>query len=283
MLYGAAFVMVAAFVFPAILTASSSPAFCKGCHSMTPEYETWKKSSHAQVPCYGCHGPKSYLQLLYGKMFVDIKGPYQELSGNFEQPVNEHSHLSQELIPMERCERCHSNANRKFTLSRGIYMDHDKHKAAGINCTVCHNRVVHKGAEEYEPLKTWAPEFKYVDFLTMKYGCFRCHSASPESRSEETIALILNGKKPPQACTTCHTEDFDLPEGHGRVTWRTEHGAKALKNIDYCMDCHSETAKFANGHEPWCTLCHDKPKVESLIGRAWKSEPVKDSGNGASH
>lgn len=285
MLYGAAVVLVGAFAFPAILTASSNPAFCKVCHSMTPQIETWKKSSHAQIPCYGCHGPRSYAKLLYGKMFVDIKGPFQELTGRFEQPINEHSHLSQELIPMERCERCHNNANRKFTFSKGIYMDHDKHKAAGINCTVCHNRVVHKGAEKYEPLKSWDPEFEYSDFLTMKYGCYRCHSASAEGRSEETMAHIQNGKKPPQECKACHTKDFDLPVGHNREIWRraTEHGAKAKEDIDNCMKCHSETARFANGAEPWCTLCHDKPLVESLIGRSWEVEPVEDSDDGASH
>jgi cytochrome c nitrite reductase small subunit len=280
MLYGVAGVLVFAFVFPAILAASSSPGFCKICHSMNPEYQTWTKSSHAQIPCYGCHGPKSIATLIYNKSIVDSKGPLQEITGMFLKPVNEESELSQEEIPMERCERCHNNANRKFTFSKGIYMDHDKHKAAGINCTVCHNRVVHKGAEKYEPTKSWAEAgFAYTDYLTMKDGCLRCHSASPESRNEETLKKIKNGKKPPQACTACHTKDFKLPVGHEGAEWRTQHGPIAKQDIKYCMSCHSEKAKFANGSEPWCTLCHDKQKVESLIGGTWETEPVSGGEN----
>jgi len=274
-LYGASFVFAGMFIIPAVLTVSSSPGFCATCHSMTPEYETWKRSSHAKITCYSCHGPKSVVQLIYNKSIVDSKGPLQEVTGRFAKPVNAESELSQEGIPMERCERCHSNQNRKFTFSRGIYMDHLAHKAAGIDCTVCHNRITHKGAENYEPLKSEWPEakgFKYENFLTMKEGCFRCHSASPNSRNPETMHKIKNGKQPPQACTTCHTQDFPLPTGHGTSTWRSQHGPVALGNIKYCMSCHAENAEFSNGKQPWCTLCHDRRRVEAIIGRTWSHE-----------
>ncbi len=269
-LYFGAGAIILLFALPLGLTVSSSPSFCAACHSMNPEYQTWKRSSHAQLPCYGCHGPRSYTKLLYGKIFADSKGPFQEVTGFFEQPVNESSHLSQEGIPMGRCERCHANENRRFTFSKGIKMNHTAHKEAGIDCTVCHNRVVHKGAERYEPLRSWDGEFKYTDFLTMKDGCFRCHSGSPESRDEETLKKIKNDKKPPQACNTCHTKDFALPIGHGRDQWRSEHGAVAVNNVGLCLDCHGEKARFSNGDEPWCTLCHDQPKVEKMIG--WKRD-----------
>ncbi len=270
MLYFGAFGIFLLFAIPAGLTVSSNPSFCAICHSMNPEVQTWKKSSHAAIPCYSCHGSRSYTQLLYGKAFVDIRGPFQELTGRFEKPVNEHSHVSQELIPMERCERCHKNENRKFTFSEGIYIDHIAHKKAGINCTVCHNRVVHKGAEEYEPLKTWDPDFKYPDYLTMKYGCHRCHSNSADTRDPETMAHIMNGKVPPRTCPTCHTQDFELPVRHERSDWRTQHQNFAKQDIEYCLSCHGESGPFSNGKEPWCTRCHDRKKVEEIIGRTWE-------------
>lgn len=274
-LYGGSLVIMGIFAFAVFMPLASHPTFCgKACHNMAPEWETWKRSSHAQITCYACHGSRSYLQFFREKLLVDPVGAVKSIANAYEKPINAKSHLSQEGITMDRCERCHSNENRKFTFSRGIYMNHLAHKQAGINCTVCHNRITHKGAEKYEPLASWeeAEGFKYKNFLTMKEGCFRCHSASPESRDRETLEHIKNGKKPPQACSTCHTKDFGLPAGHGVSSWRTKHGERALENIAYCMSCHSEKAKFSNGKEPWCTLCHDREKVQQLIGRAWKDE-----------
>ena len=283
LLYLGAFSVFLLFIMPVVLTVSSNPRFCVACHSMNPEYQTWKRSSHAQISCYACHGSRSYGQLLFGKTFIDIQGPYKELTGRFEKPVNEHSHVSQESIPMERCERCHKNKNREFTFSTGIYIDHMAHKRAGINCTVCHNRVVHKGAEQFEPLKTWDAEFEYPDFLTMKQGCFRCHSTNPESRDHETMAKIQNGKVAPRACLTCHTGEFQLPVNHERPAWRSEHKRFARQDVENCMSCHSETAKFPNGREPWCTRCHDRDKVESIIGRSWEGRNTDPDEQAADH
>jgi len=263
-MYGASFFIAVMLLLPAILTVSSSPVFCAICHSMNPEYQTWKRSSHARITCYSCHGPKSIAQLFYNKSIIDSKGPLQEMTGRFAKPVNAGNELSQEGIPRERCERCHTNENRKFTFTRGIYMNHLAHKAAGINCTVCHNRITHIGAENFEPLKSEWPEakgFKYQNFITMKQGCFRCHGSNPDERDPKTMELILNGKTPPQACTTCHTKDFNLPVGHRGDSWRTEHEAIAKTNFKYCFSCHDAGKKFANGDKAWCTLCHDDSTV----------------------
>jgi len=260
----------------AVFPLASHPTFCgKACHNMAPEWESWKRSSHAQVTCYGCHVDQTLPALFKEKLTSGPKGMFNTVLNRYERPINPHSHYSQELLPMERCERCHSNQNRKFTFTRGIYMNHEAHKDAGINCAVCHNRVAHKGAEDFEPLKSWPEaktlaeedgekQFRYKNFLTMKDGCFRCHSGSPASRNRETLALIKNGKEPPTACTTCHTSDFKLPEGHGEDGWRSSHGEVAKSNFAFCFGCHDAGAKFDNGGQPWCTRCHDLPKVEGF-------------------
>lgn len=138
-------------------------------------------------------------------------------------------------------------------------MDHKAHEKAEIDCVVCHNRVTHLGATKYEPLRSnWeeATDFKYEDFLTMRQGCFRCHGKHDTARSEETLALIKNGKIPPRACTTCHTKQFDFPRGHLKSSWRSEHKHEAKKDFGYCVTCHGAGAKFDNDGTSWCIRCH---------------------------
>lgn len=268
LLYGGVISIIGLFAFAAGLPLSSNPTFCgKACHSQNPEYQTWKKSSHAKITCYACHGDTSPPVFLRNKLLIDSMGLFKEIFQSYEKPINAESKYSQEHLPAARCKRCHANENRKFTFSKGIYMNHGAHDAAGIQCTVCHNRVVHKGAEEFEPLKSeWeeAKGFEYENFLTMKEGCFRCHSSNPDRRDEETYKKIKNGKKPPTACTTCHTEDFELPQGHGENAWRSNHGAVAQENFSYCFSCHDAGAQFDNEGKPWCTLCHDDSRVNSF-------------------
>lgn len=276
LLYLGAGAIVALFLVAAAFPLASNPTFCgKTCHSQAPEWESWKKSSHAKITCYACHVNPTFVSLLQEKLIAGPKGIYNTVRDSYEKPMNAESEYSQLHLPMVRCERCHANQNRKFTFTRGIYMNHEAHKAAEIDCAVCHNRVAHRGAEEIEPLKSW-PEakklaeeegeetFHYKDFLTMKQGCFRCHSGSPESRNTETLALIKNGKKPPTACPTCHTTDFELPKGHGNESWRSAHGEVARQDFGACFSCHDAGAEFDNGDKPWCTLCHDPIKVKGF-------------------
>ena len=256
------------FMVAAGITLSSNPTFCgKACHNMNPEYQTWMRSSHAKITCYSCHGDRSYVVFFRNKLLIDPIGAISSILNTYEKPINKDDELSQVEIQRNRCERCHDVYTRKFTYSRGIWMNHQAHLAAGLRCTTCHNRITHLGAENYEPLKSEWPEakgFKYKNFLTMKQGCFRCHSSNPAERNQETLAIITNGKTPPQACTTCHTKDFNLPTGHAETNWRTQHGAVAKQNFSYCFGCHDAGAKFDNNGKPWCTVCHDASKVASF-------------------
>jgi len=272
-LYAGAFAISMLLFISVVFPLASNSTFCgKACHNMAPEWESWKRSSHAQVTCYGCHVDQTLPALFKEKLTSGPKGMFNTAFNRYERPINPHGHYSQNLLPMARCQRCHAMENRKFTFTRGIYMNHEAHKAAGIDCAVCHNRVAHNGAEDFEPLKSWPEgkklaaeegekEFRYKNFLTMKEGCLRCHSGSPGSRNPETLALIENGKTPPTDCATCHTSDFELPKGHRDASWRSGHGEVAKSNFAYCFTCHGAGAKFDNGGKPWCTRCHDAEKV----------------------
>lgn len=249
-----------------IIPASSNVLFCgQACHNMNPEYQTWKVSSHSKITCTACHVDPTLYGLAYEKIVEGPLGLLHTVTESHEKPINEASHVSQEKLPAVRCERCHANENRKFTFSSGIYMDHKAHGKAGIQCAVCHNRVTHLGAEEFEPLKSeWeeAEEFKFKNYLTMKDGCFRCHSSNKQLRDEHALHLIKNHKEPPSACKTCHTKEFKkMPLGHANGDWRDKHGAEVVKNLKYCLTCHEAGAKFDHEGTPWCLVCHDEAQM----------------------
>ncbi len=234
---------------------------------MAPEWETWKKSSHSKITCYSCHGDRNPIYFFRMKLLADPVGAVSSILNTYEKPINKDNEVSQHEIKRNRCERCHTNDNRKFTFPKGIIMNHKAHKKAGLRCTNCHNRITHLGAENYEPLKSqWkeARGFKYKNFITMKQGCFRCHSVNPAERDPETEKVIKNGKIPPKACTTCHNKYFNLPIGHSQPDWRSKHKDVARRDFSYCFGCHDAGAKFDNKGKPWCTVCHDDAKVASF-------------------
>lgn len=275
LLLGGAFVFITILLVAVATPLSSNPAFCgKTCHNMNPEYQTWKRSAHAKVTCTACHVDATAWGLIEEKLIESGKGILHTLTNSNEKPINAESHYSQQRLPMARCERCHTNENRKFTFSKGIYMDHLAHKQAEINCAVCHNRITHKGAEKYEPLKSeWeeARGHKWKNYLKMKEGCLRCHSTYDGTRDSETLKLIKEGKKPPTGCPICHTKEFKLPVGHAKKDWRSKHGPIASKDFAFCFGCHDAGAKFDDRGKIWCRHCHDAAKVKEFKAQAKQS------------
>jgi nitrate/TMAO reductase-like tetraheme cytochrome c subunit len=255
---------------------ATNPKFCgETCHAINPEYQTWKRSSHAEIACHFCHTDQSYVGLGKDK-FVD--GPrrfFKNQSNSFAKPINADSNYGLHKLKTNRCLRCHSPKTRPFSGRRGLNVTskmHLKHLKAGLFCSTCHNRVVHLGAEKYEPLKSeWkeAKGFKYKNFLTMRQGCWRCHSNDKRYRSEKTLKIIKNGKKPPTSCKTCHNQEWNLKPGkesgkynHGEVggiPWRDgkrRHGVIAKKDFDACTACHPRTGTSPNGLPNCTTTCH---------------------------
>jgi nitrate/TMAO reductase-like tetraheme cytochrome c subunit len=254
----------------------STEYFCQSCHEMRPYIEAWKKSSHAKVTCYGCHGHPGLINWLLGKA-KNLKEPYLHITNKFEKPINAKSHYSLEM-ENEVCEYCHSMEKRKVTPSRGIKIDHEKHMEKEIKCTRCHNRVAHrlvkhyKGEEEAKAAQivaagTVIKAGAYPDRLKMRY-CMECHTGGK------------GGRKGPRKCSACHTKDFDLKPKTHKVkgfVWPIVADKRALhpqifkKDSKYCWSCHKKD---------FCIGCHKieiphpkknwvKGKNEhSLIGRS---------------
>lgn len=241
LLYGGAAIIFILFLTAVAMPVFSNPTFCgKVCHSQTPSYEAWQKSSHAQITCYACHVEPGLFNLFKDKLTAGPMGVYFEITGNYEKPINAESKLSQEHMENEVCERCHDVETRKFTYSRGLIMNHEPHLKAKLHCTTCHNRVAHLYITNYD--KGEKKDHKYLNGMSMREGCFRCHSAQKPYTAP-------NGKKSPTACVTCHNKDAELPIGHGKG-WRIAHGGVARQDFNYCFRCHEK--------EVSCERCHEK-------------------------
>lgn len=254
-LYLSAFFVVILIISGWSMYFTSSPQFCSSCHNMRPYIESWERSSHSNIPCYGCHGQRGVFQWMYYKT-LDLKTVVAKATDNYERPINAESKLSEEL-KTEVCNYCHNVEKRNVTPIKDIKINHKKHLDKGINCTKCHNRVAHDSVKGFEGEKEANQRITvflgkviklgvYPNHMKMRY-CMRCHK---------------NGKgkfKAPGACTTCHPDNFKFkPPSHfvkgffprqlpgGRVNSLHRVGGKLDKQ--YCLSCHNE--------KKLCTNCH---------------------------
>jgi len=243
------------------LPVTSNSAFCgRACHSMNPQFQSWRRSAHAKVPCYSCHVDDSFPDLLKEKFIVGTGELIHEVTGNYKKPVNSSSAYSQKSVPVERCLRCHSPRTRFFSVRLGLSMNHPAHLNAGLRCTTCHNRVAHPKSETYSPLREKNKGFKYKDFMTMRQGCWRCHKTGGRFVDAGGVGhkgpfLAKKGQKAPTDCRVCHSTLWkELPKFHHPargVKWGRglAHGEVARDNFKACQGCHEPTV--------WCsTRCH---------------------------
>jgi cytochrome c nitrite reductase small subunit len=275
--FGAFFVLILFFTAVSI-PLTSSPSFCgKACHSMNPQYQSWRRSAHAEVPCYACHIDASFQQIVYDKLTAGTRGLMAELTGRYKKPINASSRYSQTSVPNSRCLRCHAPKNRQFTVMQGLNVNskvHINHLKAGLRCTTCHNRIAHREAEAYDPIKKWDKWFKYKNYMTMRQGCWRCHRSGRifvDAQGKKHLAPYQgkNGAIAPTACQTCHNWQWSvkpishkakngIPWGRGRT-----HGEVARKNFAACFGCHN--------NKVWCTTaCHQGIQMPHIEG--WREK-----------
>ncbi len=276
-LYGGAAGLVFLFIITITIPATSNPTFCgQVCHSMRREYQTWKRSSHANITCTACHVETGLLPLAYEKSVEGTLGFIDEFFPK-HRPINIESQLGFEKMTKNPCERCHNMKNRNVTPSRIFSKKmygkgdkyHAKHLKKGIPCTICHNRVVHKDVNKPEILKAAgysadSEEAKrdYKDGMSMTDGCFRCHAPAAEKRDHELVEKY-KAEKAPKTCTNCHVKEL-LPMGHKSNDWRAEHPALAKKDFSYCLGCHDKNARFNFEDKVYCTRCHAESFVKKL-------------------
>ena len=183
---------------------TSTQWFCNdACHNVHADNEkTFYAGSHSQVSCMACHYRPNMDPARFAIDRIDkLLDVYPTIAGTFEMPLNEHSRLALRTADAH-CTQCHGR-NRDVTPSPGMLIDHEAHRARGVACTICHNRIAHN--EDFElqlkDPKTGEPNKKHAVFTSMT-ACFRCHG-------------LETGSPAPGECAACHTPGFELkPPSH---------------------------------------------------------------------
>jgi len=236
-----------------------SPQFCATCHEMTPEYVTWQVTSHSQIRCTECHIEPGAWNLLKHKLGA-TKELYLHLTDSFDRPI-----AMKHPIENYVCEKCHSPNNRLFTLSGDLIVPHKRHSDKGIKCVSCHSGVAHgdiarRGVTARGELKDW----------TVTTG--KAETAGKLSKPKMNVCIECHmSKQVTTRCEACHTS-IAVPDNHQELSWMTEHGKLAMKNLDYCNKCHSysmEGSKIKTGHKvadyargnAYCWNCHQQLPV----------------------
>ncbi len=217
---------------------------CDDCHAMVPAVETWKLTSHSNLPCTACHG--------------------EEVSNVSDITPSLPIEIADE-VKSENCKQCHST-ERKIKTSGDLIIHHEKHDKAGINCVQCHSGVAHAHLAEWEianqKITDDYPQWdaKMAEEVVANYNqlnmwsCIGCHK-------EKEITT---------ECSACHSGIDGLPS-HEVNEWEVIHGDKGRENIDECISCHSipgeekfikpstgdEIADFARANQ-FCYECHLK-------------------------
>lgn len=261
------FFALAMFVIVA-LGATSTRWFCaEVCHKVQDDtIRAYEASDHSQISCMACHEPvnASPITFILAKMKSGLE-VIPTVGNTFELPLNKGSALSLTSSEMgsAQCTQCHS-PNRVVTPQAGLVTNHKVHAAAGIWCTVCHNRVAHN--EKAAPPKLTDPSGHkntgHPDFMTMD-ACFRCHDLGGKVKMTGAGAKAAPGK-----CSTCHTASFDLtPADHKTATWATSvHGTMAEQAAaEYAAGLKEQADLVAEGVPAYlaapvdrCYTCHDK-------------------------
>ena len=116
---------------------STDPAVCVNCHIMTPQYDSWQKSSHHSVAgCVDCHLPHTFV----GKYIAKAENGYHHSKAftlqNFHEPVMIKAKNAR--ILQHNCVACHDD------MVHALFME-DVNKPDSVNCIHCHAGVGHGG------------------------------------------------------------------------------------------------------------------------------------------
>ncbi len=121
---------------------SDDPSACINCHIMTPYYQAWNHSSHAQwANCNDCHVPHHNVFSKY--TFKAMDGLYHSavFTVNGEPQVIRPREASNNVI-MENCIRCHTQLNTDF-VKTGMISYTEAKNGEGKACWDCHTQIPH--------------------------------------------------------------------------------------------------------------------------------------------
>ncbi len=209
---------------------------------LKPRMENWSVSTHARIPCAGCHvepGPKGYLAFATHS----IPAFYSQLV-NGPRPANLLS-----IPDTDACQKCHTTY-RDVSPAGDLLIPHRAHvEILELNCSLCHKDLVHSENDQ--------------------------GFNSPEMIS--CLELCHDGEQATAECVDCHTRK-NVPDSHDRKDWLTVHsemtktddcGECHAWSPDFCAECHAKRPESHAGNwkklhqfpalergDKGCTTCH---------------------------
>lgn len=121
---------------------SDDPAACINCHIMTPYYQSWNHSSHAQwATCNDCHVPHDNVVNQYAFKAKDGLYHAAVFTMRGEPQVIRPREESYGVI-MNNCIRCHTQLNTEF-VKTGMITYCEAKEGKGKACWDCHTQVPH--------------------------------------------------------------------------------------------------------------------------------------------
>lgn len=130
---------------------TSRSAFCADCHEMEPAVKTWQSSGHRLVECIKCHSDPGPVGLVRTKIQA-LKEVYRHVTNTYHKPI---SFTTDKSVFNNRCLGCHKGIS-----GRGA-AHNTAHLSSGINCTDCHQGLVHNAQTNRQ--------------MPTRKVCIRCH------------------------------------------------------------------------------------------------------------
>ena len=114
---------------------STDPKACMNCHIMTPQYESWQKSSHHAVAgCVDCHLPHTFIAKYIAKAENGYHHSKAFTTQDFQEPIMIKEKNSR--ILQHNCVDCHSDMMFDILTGHGGGAD-------SVSCVHCHASVGH--------------------------------------------------------------------------------------------------------------------------------------------
>lgn len=114
---------------------SADPKACANCHIMTPQYDSWQKSSHhAVAACVDCHLPHDFIGKYMAKMENGWNHSRAFTMQDFHEPIMIKG--KNQKILRHNCVVCHED------MVDDMFM-RDLTDPGIIDCTHCHASVGH--------------------------------------------------------------------------------------------------------------------------------------------
>jgi hypothetical protein len=140
----------------------------------------------------------------------------------------------------DKCELCHGSRITLADIHPGdwLHLHRDRIITEPEGCQVCHRNEsscleCHRGDNLTGKIHSLNYQFTHgLDAKGKEKDCQRCHS--------------LTG-----FCNDCHQRELLMPLQHSSLSWLTQHGRVATRDIENCASCHDE-------RDPTCARsgCH---------------------------